>query len=186
MEELAKKYHATQFRNKNKVPYFEHCIGVASLVTTVLGQTGEADEESARDMRAAAFGHDLIEDTEVTEAEIIAASNERTLGYIRELSNPVDDAHTDAYMEQLANATEEARIVKYCDLLENTTSVCYGLNDLGLDWAHNFYLPILTRSTAVLAETSFEKYAKTAELLRAMLKVSTDLLYAKIKEKEEA
>ena len=51
MEELAKKYHATQFRNKNKVPYYEHCIGVASIVTTVLKQTSEADEETTRDMR---------------------------------------------------------------------------------------------------------------------------------------
>lgn len=185
MEELAKKYHATQFRNKNKVPYFEHCVGVASLVTTVLKLTGEGDEETARDMRAAAFGHDLIEDTDVTEEEIIAASDERTLGFIRELSNPVDDAHTDAYMEQLANATEEARIVKYCDLLENTTSVSYGLQDLGLEWAHNFYIPIVTRSTAVLAETKFEKYAKSAELLRSMLEVSTELMYAKIKAEEE-
>ena len=185
MEELAKKYHATQFRNKNKVPYYEHCIGVASIVTTVLKQTSEADEETTRDMRWAAFGHDLIEDTDVTEEEIVAVSNERTLGYIRELSNPVDDAHTDAYMEQLSHATEEARIVKYCDLIENTTSVCYGLRDLGLDWVHNFYLPIVTRSTAVLAETKFEKYAKTAEFLRAMLEVSMELMYAKIKAEEE-
>ncbi len=185
MEDLARKYHAEQFRNNNKVPYFEHCVGVAAILTAVLAQTKEAYEEEVRDMVAAAYGHDLIEDTDVSDTEIAAASNMHVLQLIRELSNPVDDAHTDEYMRQLSVASEEARIVKYCDLLENTTSVCYGLHDLGLDWAHNFYLPILTRSTTVLAATNFEKFAQSAEKLRVMLDVSTKLLYAKIEMMEK-
>ena len=183
MEELATKYHAKQFRNKDeRIPYTEHTFGVASILTSAFEVTKECDDPSLiEDMKNAGIGHDLIEDTEVTEEEIVAASNERTLGYIRELSNPVDDAHTDEYMEQLRNATEEARLVKYCDLIENTTSVCYALLVLGMDWANNFYLPILTRSTAVLAETSFEHYPKTAEFLRGMLLVSSNLLEVRMK-----
>ncbi|MBO7131974.1 hypothetical protein J6V85_01760 [Candidatus Saccharibacteria bacterium] len=182
MENLVKEYHKTQYRNKNKVPYIEHLIGVKSILSSVLEITGECtDEVLLKDMLDAALGHDLIEDTNISKEEIIETSSERALHLIEELSNPVDDAHTDEYMKQLVNASEEARIIKYCDLLENTTSVSYGLQDLGIDWFYNFYEPILKRTTDNLANTNFVKYPKTANLLITTLKISTDLLYEKLK-----
>ena len=182
MEDLVKKYHKTQYRNKNKVPYIEHLIGVKSILSSALESTGEcADEALLRDMLYAALGHDLIEDTSVSKEEIVNVGNERVLHLIEELSNPVDDAHTDEYMKQLSGASEEARIIKYCDLLENTTSVCYGLQDLGIDWFYGFYEPILKRTTDNLANTEFINYPKTASLLRYALKMSTGLLYDKVK-----
>ena len=181
MENLAKKYHKTQYRNKNKVPYIEHLIGVESILSSVFRITGECvDEVLLKDMLDAALGHDLIEDTEVSENEIIEVANERTLHLIEELSNPVDDAHTGEYMKQLSDASEEARIIKYCDLLENTTSVCYGLQDLGVNWFYNFYEPILENTTNSLANTEFTKYPDAVTLLRSMLEVSTRLVYDKI------
>jgi len=182
MENLAKEYHKTQYRNKNKVPYIEHLIGVKSILSSVLKITGECTDETLfSDMLDAALGHDLIEDTNVAKDEIIKISNERVLHLIEELSNPVDDAHTDEYMKQLSNASEEARIIKYCDLLENTTSVCYGLRDLGIDWFYDFYEPILKMTTENLTNTKFVNYPKTAALLRSTLKISTSLLYDKLK-----
>lgn len=182
MENLVKEYHKTQYRNKNKVPYIEHLIGVKSILSSVLEITGECtDEVLLKDMLDAALGHDLIEDTNISKEEIIETSSERALHLIEELSNPVDDAHTDEYMKQLVNASEEARIIKYCDLLENTTSVSYGLQDLGIDWFYNFYEPILKRTTDNLANTNFVKYPKTANLLITTLKISKDLLYEKLK-----
>ena len=182
MEDLVKKYHNSQYRNKNKVPYVEHLIGVKSILSSVLEITGECtDEVLLKDMLDAALGHDLIEDTSVSIDEITNVGNERVLHLIEELSNPVDDAHTDEYMKQLSNASEEARIIKYCDLLENTTSVCYGLQDLGIGWFSNFYEPILKRTTDNLANTEFINYPKTANLLRSALKMSTSLLYDKLK-----
>ena len=182
MEDLVKKYHKTQYRNKDKIPYIEHLIGVKSILSSVLEITGECkDEILLGDMLNAALGHDLIEDTSVSKDEIIDASNERVLHLIEELSNPVDDTHTDEYMKQISNASEEARVIKYCDLLENTTSVCYGLQDLGFGWFYNFYEPILKRTTNNLANTEFINYPKTASLLHSALKVSTNLLYDKLK-----
>lgn len=181
MEELVKKYHKTQFRNKNKVPYVEHLIGVRSILQSILAITGEcADSTELTTLKNAALGHDLIEDTDVTEAEIVNASSERTLSLIKKLSNPVDDYHLDEYMKQIREAEEEVRIIKYSDLIENTTSVCYGLQDLGIDWFYDFYEPILKNSTENLANTEFVKYPKTATLMRNMLEVSTRLLYDKI------
>lgn len=179
---MVKEYHKTQYRNKNKVPYIEHLIGVKSILSSVLKITSECtDEALLEDMLNAALGHDLIEDTDVSKDEITKVGSERVLHLIEELSNPVDDAHTDEYMKQLSNASEEARIIKYCDLLENTTSVCYGLQDLGINWFYDFYEPILKRTTNNLANTNFIKYPKAANLLNSMLKISTTVLYDKLK-----
>ena len=181
MEELVKKFHKAQFRNKNKVPYIEHLIGVRSILQSVLAITGECtDPAELKILEDAALGHDLIEDTDVKKEEIIAVGNEKTLALIEKLSNPVDDYHLDNYMRQIRESEEEVRIIKYADLVENTASVSYGLHDLGINWFYDFYEPILKSSTENLANTEFVRYAKTANLLRSMLKVATKLTYDKI------
>ena len=181
MEELVRKFHKTQFRNKNKVPYIEHLIGVRSILQSVLAITGEcADPAELKILEDATLGHDLIEDTNVRREEIVAASGEKALALIEKLSNPVDDYHLDEYMEQIRESEEEVRIIKYADLIENTTSVCYGLQGLGIDWFYDFYEPILENSTENLASTKFVRYSKTATLMRSMLQIATKLLYDKI------
>ena len=183
MEELIRQYHAAQYRNNSKsfvsveIPYTDHLYGVASILASVLELTQECPDPN--DMIQAALGHDLLEDTTITEAEIEEASNRHVLKLIRELTNPVDDVHTDQYMRQLGIASEEARLVKYADLIENTSSVAYNIHVLGIEWTDSFYLPILTQTTAVLAETSFPDYPNSAGEMRRILKVYSDLLMTK-------
>ena len=50
---------------------------------------------------------------------------------------------------------------------------------LGKEWTDSFYLPILTRTTEILAETSFPTYPETAGEMRRILKVYSDLLMKK-------
>ena len=179
MEELIRRCHSRQFRN-GAIPYTDHLYGVKSVLLSALTEPGECqDPELIADLCDAALGHDLLEDTEVTEAEIVSAANARVLGLIRELTNPVDDAHTEQYMEQLSCSTEEARLVKYADLIENTTSVAYNYYTLGEAWFTGFYAPILHRTTEVLAETDFVRYPQTAAYLRSLLRASERLLEAK-------
>lgn len=181
MEQLAKKYHCHQYRNAKKIPYFEHLAGVVSILTSTLTLTQECPNKALlNDLQQAAWGHDLLEDTDVSKQEILAASNPQVLSIIEELTNFVDDAHTAAYMKQLQNASQEARIIKYCDLIENTTSVCYGIWDLGTNWTENFYLPILANTTKVLAATTFPQFPQTASTLRKALNVTTKLLTDKL------
>ena len=134
-------------------------------------------------MIPAALGHDLLEDTVIKEDTIMGIGM-KILQLILELTNPNDDTHTDKYMEKIASASEEARLIKYADLIENTSSVCYSLHEScieqPLQWAKDFYIPILTRTTNILAKTTFEKYPQTAEALRLMLEVYTDLLLSRI------
>lgn len=185
MNTMVRQYHATQRRNNDPdIPYTEHLFGVASILESVAGIYNEIDGPTLRDMKNAALGHDLLEDTLAGERMILAASNSKTLELIKELTNPNDDAHTDEYMEQIRNAGEEARLVKYADLIENTSSFCYCLHESHIDApvtrAKEFYLPILRRTTEVLAATSFELYPKTAEAMKMTLKIYTDLLLSRI------
>ncbi len=186
MEQLIRKYHSQQFRNNKKeyvpvkIPYTDHLFGVKSILTSVLSMYDECkDLDLQNDMCCAALGHDLLEDTDTTEALIVEATNDRVLNLIKELTNPVDDAHTDQYMQQLSKASEEARLIKYADLIENTLSVAYNYYHLGERWVQNFYEPILLSTQKVLAETEFEVYSKTASYMRSLLSVSINLLYEK-------
>lgn len=126
MDNLIKKYHSQQFRNNNegylpaKVPYYDHLYGVRSILSFALYRYGECSDAMLKeDMLNAALGHDLLEDTIIREEEIVITTNERVLSLIKELTNPVDDSHTDLYMQQLSNASEEARLIKYADLRAN-------------------------------------------------------------------
>ena len=126
----------------------------------------------------------IIFATAIQENRIRWEINEEVLQLIKELTNPNDDAHLDEYMKKLASDSEEARLIKYADLIENTSSFCYSLHEPNIESpiqrAKDFYIPILTETPEVLAETSFEKYPKTAEALRLTLKVYKNLLFSRI------
>ena len=185
MRRLVKQYHAIQRRNNNpEIQYTEHLYGVASVLKSVAESNKEIPEDILDCMMQAALGHDLLEDTEIDEPAILQVCDSKVLVFIRELTNPNDDAHTDEYMTQISSASEEARLIKYADLIENTSSFCYSLHEPNTEdpikRAKEFYLPILNRTTEVLANTSFEKYPKTAVAMKMTLKVYTDLLLNRI------
>lgn len=97
---LVNQYHATQRRNNNpEIPYIEHLFGVASILKTIAECSKEVSSDILELMTQAALGHDLLEDTVVSEETIDEATESVVLEWIRELTNPNDDAHTDEYME---------------------------------------------------------------------------------------
>ena len=188
MERLVRHFHRKQFRNHKegylpaKIPYADHLLGVKTVLSSSLSKFGECkDKQAFQDMCDAALGHDLLEDTDATEEDVLSATNPHVLALIKELTNPVDDDHTDQYMQQLRTASEEARLIKYADLIENTASVCYCFHVVGEKWAYEFYRPILRRTRAVLEETSFPNYPETAHFMRNSLSVYADLLDVKCK-----
>lgn len=185
MKTLVKQYHAEQKRNSNPdIPYTEHLYGVASVLNSIADYYNEIPKDRRTIMVWAALGHDLLEDTDIQEETISSVAGYATLRLIKELTNPNDDAHTDEYMKKISSSSEEARLIKYADLIENTSSFCYALHepyiDNPLQRAKEFYLPILSRTKAVLENTSFELYPKTAEAMRLTLKVYAELLQDRI------
>ena len=69
MKALAERGHAGQLRKDGRTPYIEHPRAVAAL----LAKWGVADGATL----AIAWGHDLLEDTDVSEAEIRRAAGSR-------------------------------------------------------------------------------------------------------------
>jgi (p)ppGpp synthase/HD superfamily hydrolase len=112
--------HRNQKRKYTGEPYVVHCRGVAELVSEYTNDT---------DVIAAACLHDVLEDTDVTPAELRDVFGERvTLLVIevtdasrledgnREVRKRIDRAH-------LARSSSEGATIKLADLIDNTSSI---------------------------------------------------------------
>ena len=117
MMELARKWHEGQFRKAPEgeipPPYIVH----PEAVVKNLLDWGEPEDSEAV---AIAWGHDLLEDTKVSEAEILAASNETVLNGIRQLTRP-DGTEKRQYLLNVArNGTRDILLVKISDRIQNS------------------------------------------------------------------
>ena len=112
---------AAQLRKYTNEPYIVHPNEVASIVDSVEGATDE--------MVAAAWLHDVVEDTGVTIEVIRAEFGEKVaelVGWLTDVSRPeqgnratrkaIDRAHT-------AMAPAEAQTIKLADLISNCSSI---------------------------------------------------------------
>ena len=117
MKQLAEKKHDGQFRLANKgelpVPYFKHPESVAKNLL----DWGESEDSSAVGI---AWGHDLLEDTDVSVGEILAASNETVLEGIRLLTHE-DGTDKRRYLQNVARSgNREVLLVKISDRIQNS------------------------------------------------------------------
>ena len=112
---------AAQLRKYTNEPYIVHPAEVAGIVDSIEGATAE--------MVAAAWLHDVVEDTGVTIEIIRAEFGEKVaelVGWLTDVSRPdhgnraarkaIDRAHT-------AMASAEAQTIKLADLISNCTSI---------------------------------------------------------------
>ena len=117
MMELARKWHAGQFRNapdgEIPPPYIVHPEAVAKNLL----DWGEPENSEAV---AIAWGHDLLEDTKISGEEILAASNAEVLEGIRFLTRPKDiDKHL--YLQKVAHrGSRDMILVKLSDRIQNS------------------------------------------------------------------
>ena len=114
------RWHGEQVRKYTGEPYWHHPEAVAMLVKTV---------RHTREMIAAAYMHDVIEDTLCTEAEMREAFGNAVTDLVmwltdvsrpadgnREARKRIDRAHT-------AAAPPAAKTVKLADLIDNSRSI---------------------------------------------------------------
>ena len=118
MKALAVRGHAGQLRKDGRTPYVEHPRAVVAL----LRSWGVADAETL----AVAWGHDLLEDTDVTEKDILEAAGPRrgaeVLACIRTLTRDkaVWPVKRDWLRALAETADERALLVKCADRICNT------------------------------------------------------------------
>ena len=111
---LAEKYHAGMFRRgKEGAPCIVHPTAVARQLT----EWGEPETSPAVAM---AWGHDLLEDTSVSEAEIRAAAGDRVLEGIKLLTRPNKEAKSRYLRRVAASGDREVLLVKLADRICNS------------------------------------------------------------------
>jgi (p)ppGpp synthase/HD superfamily hydrolase len=117
---FARQAHAHQRRKYTNEPYEIHLGAVAGLVRSV-GAEPEA--------QAAAWLHDVVEDTEVTLEEVRREFGEHVARLVDELTDVSrrEDGNRAARKtvdrEHLARASVEAQTVKLADLIDNARSI---------------------------------------------------------------
>lgn len=113
-------WHGDQVRKYTGEPYWHHPEAVAAIVKTV---------RHTPEMVAAAYMHDVIEDTDCTEAHMRETFGDAVTDLVmwltdvskpkdgnRDVRKQIDRAHT-------AAAPREAKTVKLADLIDNSKSI---------------------------------------------------------------
>lgn len=113
---FAKGRHAHQERKGSGMPYFVHPRGVAWLVKRYGGTTVQIN---------AAFGHDLLEDTETSFEEIaVVSGNEAVAELVLELTNNrhiIEEVGKTEYMtDKLCSLSKDALLIKLADMVYNS------------------------------------------------------------------
>lgn len=127
--EFAAREHHGQFRKDGKTPYIVHPARVAMILAAEQFQyTTHAGGMPRDEILAVAWMHDLLEDTDVTFAEIRELFPVRVLNAVQDLTNNkllkleakvsrVERKSIDRV--RLAAAREEVRFIKLADRLDN-------------------------------------------------------------------
>ncbi len=110
-------------------PYRPHLMRVGNILQYYLNLFWEWSEEIRTSIIIAWYGHDSIEDTNITKEEL-----EKQFGtYITELifwmTNEESDLHTDNYVQKVVNSSEEIRLIKLADICDNYQWMIYKAND---------------------------------------------------------
>ena len=120
---FAKKAHKNQTRKYTGEPYFNHCEAVALKVSK---------QRQDPHVIAAAYLHDVIEDTDVTLEQLHEKFGNKVTDLVKDLT---DHYTPEAYptlnraarkkleAERLAKTSLNARIIKAADIEDNTKSI---------------------------------------------------------------
>ncbi len=121
--DFANTAHEGQRRKYTDEPYIVHPLAVASLVTFAGGNNHDV---------AAALLHDVVEDTDVTNAEIADRFGLQVAGLVAEVtdvSKPEDGNRTVRKAidrDHLSLASPSGKTIKLADVIDNTRSIAEG------------------------------------------------------------
>jgi len=154
---LAARVHENQYRKDGETPYDAHPARVAMIIAVHFGFTDEAT-------LAAAYLHDVIEDSGTDYDDIAEAFGSDVADYVAAMSKDgrlVEAERERAYDEQLAAGPWQARLIKLADVYDN-------LIDARTDWGRRKIIERAERALA-LAEGD-EQLAGAREKLRELVR----------------
>lgn len=171
-----KKMHSRRTRLGGKEREWHHLDRVSRILEAVLDGSDEGNQEERENIVIAALGHDTLEDTDVTEAEIEEYFGADGLRLIQGMTNRFGDEHPEPYVRQVASAEEGVRLIKLSDLYDNCTSVTYGMAVMDAAWVEGYFLPIVRPMIAALSTVPFETYPRAGGMLQTMVALSYRVL----------
>lgn len=137
--DLSRRAHEGQVRKYTGRAYVEHPARVAGKVGLL--------PEVTEDMVAAAYLHDVLEDTQATAEDILKATNEQVLSLVKWLTNPSKgmknlrrEQRKALDREHLMGAPVEAKIIKLVDRIDNLLEVGAAPWDFRALYAHESLL----------------------------------------------
>lgn len=137
--------HDEQKRKYTGLPYVTHC----EAVVAILREAGVKDEITL----AAAFLHDVLEDTPVTFNELVRKFGEEVAGLVSALTDYGPGAGNRAARkrmdrERLARSSAAAQTIKVADLIDNTGSIVEHDPDFAVTYMREkaLLLPLLTKA----------------------------------------
>ncbi|MEK7516359.1 MAG: HD domain-containing protein [Patescibacteria group bacterium] len=182
---FVKRAHAGQARCGGYVPTWHHLDRVSRLLESVLWETGEGTEEEREAIALAGLGHDILEDTEVSDEEVRRQFGDRAFQLISGMTNKWGDKNTGPYIENMCRSEESVRLIKLSDLYDNCTSAAQCLFTLGTTWAREFLIPIVKPMSEAVLKTDFMIYPRTAERMKALVQNAYRLLEEEVARYEQ-
>lgn len=158
---FARKSHGEQKRKYKDELYIEHLIRVAEMVKSV---------SHSPQMIAAAYLHDVVEDTEVTLRQVAMTFGKRVGILVEELT---DEFTNEKYphlnrrwrkkkeTERISTISWDAKTIKLADIIDNLPSISH--NDPGFS---KKYTPEMEALVEVLTEGNPELLAAAKEEVR--------------------
>lgn len=140
---FAAKSHSGQFRKDGRTPYINHPLEVMHLLNHAAGVSDES-------VLVAAVLHDVVEDTDVTVAEIAERFGERVAALVSEMTDDKTLRKEERKRLQLLTAhelTPDARLIRISDKICNVYDILYAPPD---DWGINRRIDYLEWAEAVV------------------------------------
>lgn len=171
---LAVKAHEGQTRKYGNLPYIVHPIQVHDAAEAFLLSIG-ADEAKQVTMECAAYLHDVLEDCpQISEQEIVDATDENVLKLVKELTNPSKGSTAPRAVrkqmdrDHLQHVSWEAKVIKLIDRTCNLGDL-QPLLQLGAE--RNFAMLYARESRALLECLRGTNKVLEAKLLAAIEKL---------------
>lgn len=121
---------------------FDHAIRVYLILQEKLSQQKISGAKKKSILLAGLF-HDLLEDTNTTEADIIKQANKITLKLVKEMTINFHNCSIKQAVKPLYFTSDELTLIKLADIYDNVRKSPYFLRTNGLKWYKTFFLPLL-------------------------------------------
>ncbi|MHA1681773.1 MAG: HD domain-containing protein [Promethearchaeota archaeon] len=170
--EFSRAHHGTAVRKFTSEPYFFHPRDVAERISgLILEDSGIVDLFSRVKldaMIAAAYLHDLVEDTDVTLRQIEGEFGVEIAGLVSELTSDREEIRmmgkAEYLVQKLDSMSVEARVIKLADREDNITGLDKLLTGVNAGWAIRY----ADQTRYILDNTSFVPTKVEAILIDSM------------------